>query len=196
MGNLRSVSNAFATLGCKAIISNRPEDLRRAERVVLPGVGAFGDGMHNLRAAGWIEALEEQVRLKGKLFLGLCLGMQLLATTGTEYGKHAGLNWVPGIVERIRCDDPTIRIPHIGWNDVRFVKKDGLYVGLGETQNFYFVHSYVLRTEDPAVISGICNYGIDFVASVEIGNISATQFHPEKSQKAGIAVLNNFLAKA
>lgn len=193
MGNLRSVANAFATLGCEATISNRPEDLHRAKRVVLPGVGAFGDGMHNLQTAGWVEVLEEEVRRGNKPFLGLCLGMQLLATTGLEHGTHEGLNWIPGVVERIPHGDPGMRVPHIGWNDVHFMKKDRLYAGLGDSQVFYFVHSYILRPENPFVVSGICSYGIEFAASLEIDNVYATQFHPEKSHKAGIKLLMNFL---
>lgn len=192
MGNLRSVANAFAAIGCEAFVSDRPKDLYCAERIVLPGVGAFGDGMNNLRNSGWIEALEEEVCQKGKLFLGLCLGMQLLATTGTEHGLRNGLNWIKGSVERIRSEE-SIRIPHIGWNDVRFEKTNGLYSGLGDKQTFYFVHSYILHPEESRSVSGICNYNIDFVASIEIDNIYATQFHPEKSQKAGLSVLKNFL---
>lgn len=193
MGNLHSVANAFAALGCEATISNRPEDLHRAKRVVLPGVGAFGDGMHNLQTAGWVEVLEEEVRRGKKPFLGLCLGMQLLATKGLEHGTHEGLNWIPGVVERIQCDDPTIRVPHIGWNDVQFIKKDHLYAGMGDSQVFYFVHSYILRPENPSIVTGMCSYGIEFAASLEAGNVYATQFHPEKSHKAGIKLLMNFL---
>lgn len=193
MGNLRSVSNAFGALGCLVNVSNRPADLKTAERIVLPGVGAFGDGVRNLKTLGWIDALEEEVRHKGKPFLGLCLGMQLLATTGTEHGLHQGLNWIRGIVERISSDDPAIRVPHIGWNDVSFTKKEGLYAGLGTSCVFYFVHSYVLRPQDPDVTSGICSYGVEFVASIETGNIWATQYHPEKSQRGGLKVLQNFL---
>lgn len=193
MGNLQSVVNAFSVLGCRAQVSNRPEDLRTAERVVLPGVGAFGDGISNLQAAGWIEVLEEEVRHKGKPFLGLCLGMQLLATTGTEHGRHAGLNWITGTVERLKSNDPAIRVPHIGWNDVRFSRKDGLYSGLGDSAVFYFVHSYVLCPGDATIVSGFCSYGIEFAASVEMDNIWATQYHPEKSQRAGLQVLRNFL---
>lgn len=193
MGNLRSVANAFAAIGCQALVSGHPEDLSRAKRIVLPGVGAFGDGMQNLSTANWIEALEEEVKRKGKPFLGLCLGMQLMGTTGTEHGSHPGLNWVPGNIERILPNDPALRVPHIGWNDVRLVKKNGLYAGLGDSETFYFVHSYVFHPEDPSVISGVCSYGVEFAASVEIGNICATQFHPEKSQRAGLSVLKNFL---
>jgi glutamine amidotransferase len=195
VGNLRSVANAFASIGCEAKVISKPEDLSAAERIVLPGVGAFGDCMVSLRKAGWIEVLEQEVRDKGKPFLGLCVGMQMLATTGKEQGTHEGLNWVPGVVERIRSLDATVRVPHIGWNDVRLTGKDGLYKGLGDTQTFYFVHSYVFHPDDPGIASGFCSYGEEFVASIEMGNIYATQFHPEKSQKSGLAVLKNFLTK-
>ena len=195
MGNLRSVMNAFASLDQPAFIARGPEDLRRADMIVLPGVGAFGDGMRNLREGGWVEALEEEVRGKGKPFLGLCVGMQLLATTGTEHGTHEGLGWIPGVSKRIPCEaDPSLRVPHIGWNDVRFLKKQGLYSGFKEeSQSFYFVHSYVLEPEDQSVISGLCAYGPEFAASLEVDNIYATQYHPEKSHRAGITVLKNFL---
>lgn len=123
MGNLRSVKNAFDILGEEAQVSDNPETLRTADRIVLPGVGAFGDGMYNLVAAGWIDILEDEVRHKKKPFLGLCLGMQLLADRGTEHGIHDGLKWIPGVVERIPETDTSVRIPHIGWNDVSFVKK-------------------------------------------------------------------------
>ncbi len=196
MGNLRSVANAFAAIGYEPLISDNPEDLGRAERIVLPGVGAFGDGMSNLRSRGWIEALEEEVRRKGKPFLGLCLGMQLLATTGTEHSINAGLGWIPGTVERIRGDDPAVRVPHIGWDDVHSVNGGRLYAGLNDGQTFYFVHSYVFHPNDSSVISGTCSYGGDFAASVEMANIWATQYHPEKSQKAGLAVLRNFAESA
>jgi len=194
MGNLQSVANACTALGVKATIINTPDLLQEADRIILPGVGAFGDGMNNLEKRGWVEALESEVRINKKPFLGLCLGMQLLATTSSEYGCHAGFNWIPGTVERI--PNTTVRVPHIGWNDVCFSKKDGLFAGLGDSQVFYFVHSYMFRPSDPSVISGTCSYGIDFAASIEMDNIYATQFHPEKSHKIGLAVLKNFLSKA
>jgi len=194
MGNLRSVYNAFRSLGREATIANTPEQLRDARGIVLPGVGAFGDGMHNLREWGFVEELDAQVLRGGKPFLGLCLGMQLLATTGFEHGENSGLNWIQGKVERIKFPkgNEKLRIPHIGWNEVRFQKKDGLYAGLGESQSFYFVHSFVFKPNDPSVVSGVCDYGVDLVASVEFDNIRATQFHPEKSHKAGLAVLHNW----
>lgn len=194
MGNLRSVMNAFASLGADARVAEVPADLASADRIVLPGVGAFGDGMENLRRLGWIPALEREVREGGKPFLGICLGMQLLATEGTEFGAHKGLGWIPGAADRIQPSDPSLRVPHIGWNDVRFVRRNGLFAGLGETDTFYFVHSYALMPEDGGIVSGVCDYGGEFAAGIESGNLYATQFHPEKSQKAGMSVLRNFLA--
>ena len=193
MGNLRSVTNAFEAAGCKAIISTNPTALKTADGIVLPGVGAFGDGMKNLQTAGWIDTLEKEVRQHEKPFLGICLGMQLLAVTGTEHGINNGLGWIPGIIKRIPIQDNKIKVPHIGWNDVRFVHKDGLYAGLGDSQSFYFVHSYMFVPENSSIVSGICSHGIDFTASIEFDNIFATQFHPEKSHKAGLTVLKNFL---
>lgn len=193
MGNLRSVFNAMCILNCAAKVTKNPQELRQATHIILPGVGAFGDGMCNLKAGGWIEVLEEEVRRKGKPFLGICLGMQLLATIGTEHGTHKGLNWISGTVERLQIPDASIRVPHVGWNDANFVKKDHLFVGLGNTQDFYFVHSYVLLPEDESVISSTTEHGVNFVSSIEVENIYATQFHPEKSQKAGLAVLTNFI---
>lgn len=194
MGNLRSVYNAFRSLGREATIASKPEQMRDARGIVLPGVGAFGDGMHNLREWGFVEELDAQVLRGGKPFLGLCLGLQLLATTSSEHGENLGLNWIHGTVDRIkfRAGNENLRIPHIGWNEVRFERKDGLYAGLGESQSFYFVHSFVLKPSDASVVSGVCNYGVDIVASVEFDNIAATQFHPEKSHKAGLAVLHNW----
>jgi glutamine amidotransferase len=194
MGNLQSVYNAFRSLGREATIATKPEQLRDARGIVLPGVGAFGDGMHHLRKWGFAEELNAQVLRGGKPFLGLCLGMQLLATTGFEHGENLGLNWIQGTVERIKFPkgNEQLRIPHIGWNEVRFQKKDGLYAGLGEFQSFYFVHSFVLKPNDPRVVSGMCDYGVEIVASVEFDNIAATQFHPEKSHQAGLAVLRNW----
>ncbi|MBB1073505.1 imidazole glycerol phosphate synthase subunit HisH [Rhodoferax sp. 4810] len=194
MGNLKSVANAFANIGYAAFIARNPNDLCFASHVVLPGVGAFGDGMKNLCSCGWLDILEEEVIKKGKPFMGICLGMQLLATVGTEYGLHKGLNWIPGTVKKIESNEPQIRVPHVGWNDVRILKRDGLYQDLGDSQVFYFVHSYVFDVENKGhLISGLTCHGIEFVASLEKNNIYATQFHPEKSQKVGLKVLDNFI---
>jgi glutamine amidotransferase len=193
MGNLRSVANAFEHLGCRAEILAEPRDAGRADRIVLPGVGAFGDGIGNLRAGGWVPALEEEVLGRGKPFIGLCLGMQLLAGRGTEHGEWAGLGWVPGLVRRLAAADPSVRIPHIGWNTVEVAGREGLYRESQGEQVFYFVHSYVFYPDDPAIVSGYCTHGERFPASLEWKNIFATQYHPEKSQRCGLAVLQNFL---
>ena len=194
MGNLRSVMNAFHALGEAAQATSDPARLREADAIVLPGVGAFGDGMRQLRQAGFVEALDDSVVRQGKPFLGICLGMQLLATTGLEHGRHAGLGWIPGRVERLPVppQEPSLRIPHVGWNDVRVLTREGLYEGAGESPVFYFVHSYALQPEDPSVVSGVCAYGVEFAASLARGNIWATQFHPEKSHLAGLSLLRNF----
>jgi glutamine amidotransferase len=194
MGNLRSVANALESLDVVPTITADPADLRRAKRIILPGVGAFGKGMANLRSGGWIDVLNDEVMGKRKPFAGFCLGMQLLGSVGFEHGRHEGLGWIGGSVERLEAADPSIRIPHIGWNETRLVKSDGLYRDMGATATFYFVHSYVLRPEDDGVVSGVAEHGTSFVASVETGNIVATQFHPEKSQRGGLGVIRNFLA--
>ena len=193
MGNLRSVANAFESLGFHPAIAGEPAQLREAERIVLPGVGAFGDGIDNLRAGGWVEVLEEEVLRRGKPLLGLCLGMQLLASRGTEHGDHEGLGWIEGTTRRLRPSDPAIRIPHIGWNNVEVVEGRRTYAGAKGEQSFYFVHSYVFEPADQEVVSGWCEHGERFAASIERDNILATQFHPEKSQKCGLAVLARFM---
>ncbi|HYX69901.1 MAG TPA: imidazole glycerol phosphate synthase subunit HisH [Terriglobales bacterium] len=194
LGNLRSVCNALSSLGASPFIAERPAELPAADAVILPGVGAFGDGMNNLRAAGWVEILEQEVRQKGKPFLGICLGMQLLATSGTEHGTHPGLGWVSGVARRICPGDPGLRLPHIGWNDVQPRRAGKLFTSQ-EPQAFYFVHGYILAPEGQAkeAVTATCMYGEEFAATLEQGNILATQFHPEKSQRAGLDLLRRFL---
>jgi glutamine amidotransferase len=192
MGNLMSVYNVFCLLKCSASVVRSPAELDAADGIVLPGVGAFGDGMEHLKINGWVEELDVNIIKRRKPFLGICLGMQLLATSGAEGGRHEGLGWIDGTVDRM-AGDGSIRIPHIGWNDVNFVKKDGLYHGLKDPQAFYFVHSYTFLPRDKSCVSGIFSYGSEYAASIEKDNIFAVQFHPEKSQSAGIALIKNFL---
>ncbi len=196
MGNLCSVVNALQAVGAKPRVASDAAALAEADGIVLPGVGAFATGMEQLRSRGLAQALEREVAENKKPFLGICLGMQLLATTGTEHGVSAGLNFIPGQVVRIEppADGTDLRIPHIGWNDVAIRQPDGLYAGLVSGENFYFVHSYVFVPDDPAAISATCGYGGEFAASLEVGNISAVQFHPEKSHRAGLALLSNWCA--
>jgi len=194
MGNLRSVLNAFDAIGKTARSVSEPTILESVSAIVLPGVGAFSDGMANLRDRGFVTALDEEVRRKGKPFLGLCLGLQLLAEKGTEHGDHTGLGWIAGTCKRIAVPpkNPDLRVPHIGWNDVEFSQDDGIYRDLGEAQAFYFVHSYVMHPDDPSIVTGRCDHGENFAASIQLGHVSATQYHPEKSQGAGLKVLSNW----
>lgn len=193
LGNLRSVENAFAYIGADVFIAETPTALNDASHVVLPGVGAFGDGMANLRANGWDAAMHNHAVIAQKPLLGICLGMQLLAERGTEYGDHTGLGFIKGTVEKIIPADDSIRIPHIGWNRVEFTPNASMYAGLSAGDDYYFVHSYALKPKNPAQITGICNHGIPFAASVADGAIWGAQFHPEKSQHAGLTLLRNFL---
>lgn len=193
LGNLRSVYNALEFIGADPFITENSQGLNQCDGAILPGVGAFGDGMEHLRDNGWVEAIHEYALEKQKPFLGICLGMQLLASTGTEHGDHAGLDLIKGKVVRLETGDRAARIPHIGWNSVNIAQGTKSYADSEDEQDFYFVHSYVFEPDESAVISGKCTHGKEFVASVEKDNIWGAQYHPEKSQKAGLAYLQNFL---
>ncbi len=193
MGNLRSISNAFEALGENVTITQKPSDLFKAKAIVVPGVGAFGDGMANLQASGFVKVLNEEVLVKCKPFLGVCLGMQFLGEQGLEHGTHKGLGWIKGTVRKIEPKDEKTKVPHIGWNDVNLVKSSVIFEGLGQHPSFYFVHSYFLDVQEKDVISSTCWHGEPIVSSVQKYNIFGVQFHPEKSQKAGLKLLKNFI---
>lgn len=193
LGNLRSVQNALVFLGDDAFIAETPADLDRSTHIILPGVGAFGDGISILNQRGWTDAVRENALQKKKPFLGICLGMQLLAEKGTEHGEHVGLGLIGGVVKRIVTDDPEIRLPHIGWNSVTASPSKKMYEGIESAQDYYFVHSFVLSPSEVDVVSGTSLHGERFAASIERDNIWGTQFHPEKSQKPGLSLLKNFL---
>ena len=194
LGNLGSVLKAFKAIRKKAVITNVVSDILKADRIVLPGVGSFGDGMKNLRQFNLAEPLKEALLYQKKPFLGICLGMQLLATEGFEFGWHKGLGIVKGRVEKIKITDLALRLPHMGWNDVVPYGGCPLFVDIDENDpSFYFAHSYHFIPESERVIAGITNYGVDLVAAIHHENIMATQFHPEKSQANGLQVLKNFL---
>ena len=193
MGNLHSMAKAIEHIGEDAQVTSSPAVLEEADRIVLPGVGAFGECMTNLRNSGLVEALHEQVLGRGKPFLGVCVGMQLLARTGLEHGEHAGLGWIEGTVRRLEVDDPLLRIPHTGWSEVRAAAAEGSpLAGPRPGEAFYFNHSYHVVPDDPDIVAARCDHGGDFVAAIIAGNIFATQFHPEKSQQAGLEVLASF----
>lgn len=188
MGNLRSVQKAFEYLGIDARIGSDRALLADASHIVLPGVGAFADAAEALRRAGLDEELKRQIA-SGKPFLGICLGMQLLFDRSFEDGEHEGLSLVPG--EVVRFDVKDLKVPHIGWNTVRVVKETPLFKG-AEDLCFYFVHSYHAASVAPDCVETVCEYGYEFVSSVNRGNVFGVQFHPEKSGEAGLELLKNF----
>ena len=193
MGNLDSVRRALEVGGATVVVTSDPEDLAEADRIVLPGVGAFGIAMDNLRERGLDQALREQVVEQGAPFLGICLGMQLMAATGSEHGSHQGLGWIPGSVDRLEptVEDP--RIPHVGWNEVHPTVDHPLFDGVEADRDFYFVHSYAFRCDQPAEALATTPYAGGFTSVVGRDNYVGVQFHPEKSQQVGHALLANFL---
>lgn len=193
LGNIRSVSNAFEYVGASPFIATKPSDLKYADYVVLPGVGAFGDGMDHLNNNGWTQEILDYATVKKKPLIGLCLGMQLLASKGTEFGEHDGLGLIEGTVIKLTSADKSIRIPHIGWNNVNVALGKRMYEDIAAPLDYYFVHSFYLNTNDNSAVSGTCHHGQEFVASIEKDNVWGAQFHPEKSQRVGLALLSNFL---
>jgi glutamine amidotransferase len=191
MGNLRSVANAIEATGREARVTRNADDVRAASHIVLPGVGAFGDCIASLRATGLVEVLDEVVRRRGTPFLGICLGMQLLADGSDEGGHTPGLGWIRGWVRRF-ADGPSLRVPHMGWNDVTPAERSPMFDGIRHP-TFFFVHSYFLPADADAEPAATCEYGERFAAALVRGNIWATQFHPEKSQQNGLRLLENFL---
>ncbi|WP_243453715.1 imidazole glycerol phosphate synthase subunit HisH [Sandaracinobacteroides saxicola] len=189
-GNLRSVEKALLAAGAPRVtVTADPDIVARADRIVLPGVGAFGACAGALRAVPGLEpALTHAVIANARPFLGICVGMQLMADEGREYGAHAGLGWIPGHVERLTPADPALKIPHMGWNMVTATGPN-----LVETGGAYFVHSYVVRTADPAHILATTTHGEAIVAAIGRANLLGVQFHPEKSQAYGLALLTRWL---
>jgi len=191
MGNLRSVEKAVEAVGGKPMIARDPEVIRKAKQLILPGVGAFGDAMQNLRKSGLDEAICEAVR-SGTPLLGLCLGLQLLFTQSDEFGSHMGLNLIPGKVRRF--DEPGLRVPHVGWNQIEGTHPDPLVAGIPEGSYFYFVHSFYVEPDKSEDVLRWTSYGHRFCSIACRDKIWGAQFHPEKSQEAGKQLLRNFLA--
>lgn len=202
-GNLRSAANAFERVAAslasspEIIVTADPDMVRRADRIMLPGVGAFADCKAGLDAVvGMTEVLEERVIRGTTPFLGVCVGMQLLASEGREKVVTEGLGWIPGAVEKIRPSDPNLKIPHMGWNTISVTKPHALLENIPDGPNglhAYFVHSYHFLTEDPAHLLATTDYGGAVTSCVGRDNIFGTQFHPEKSQALGLKLIENFL---
>lgn len=195
MGNVQSVFNAFQLLEENIEITDNSKTLANADAIILPGVGAFSDGMRNLKERGLIEVLQTEVVDKKKPYLGICLGLEFLAKKSFEGGEHEGLGWINGVVEKIVPNDKTLKVPHMGWNDTKVLKKDGLLKEI-EDPVFYYLHSYYLNTapSEKDVVTSVCDYGEVMISStIQKDNIYAVQFHPEKSQSTGIKLLKNFV---
>lgn len=192
VSNLDSVVRAVDKLGAQPVVTSRPEEVLDSDAVILPGVGAFKQGMAGLGTLGMVDALREFALEMGRPLLGICLGMQLLASVGTEGGECPGLGLIEGRVIRFTASREW-RIPHVGWNDMHFKDPWPLFEGLGQGKDFYFVHSYHFAPEDAAHIYATTDYCCEFVSAVRKENIFGTQFHPEKSQKNGLKILQNFI---
>lgn len=202
-GNLRSAAKAFeraareADLAAHVLVTSEADELRSADRIVLPGVGAYGDCAAGLAALpGMIEILNEEVRAKAKPFLGICVGMQLMSERGLEHGVHRGLGWIAGDVVMMTPADPTLKIPHMGWNTLNVTRPHSLLNGIptgDKGLHAYFVHSYYLAARDAQDAIAFTDYGGPLTAIVGKDNMVGTQFHPEKSQTLGLALIGNFL---
>lgn len=190
MGNLRSVSKAFEAVGHQAVVTRDPRVIGDASHVVLPGVGAFGECMANVERYGLAEPIRTAIQ-SGKPFLGICLGLQLLFTESEEYGTHKGLGIIPGRVRPFEID-PTLKVPHMGWNQVNIQRPCPLFEGITDGDHWYFVHSYFVDPVDRRIAATTTTYGVPFVSSIWWNNVVACQFHPEKSQAVGLRFIKNF----
>ena len=199
-GNLRSAAKAFERAARESgtnervVVTSDPREVAKADRIVLPGVGAFADcraGLYSV--AGMVDTLHREVIERGKPFLGICVGMQLMATRGVEYGVHAGLDWIAGDVVRIEPADKTLKIPHMGWNELLDLKPHPLLDRIAINDHAYFVHSFHLKAAKPETVLATTEYGGRLTAMVGRDNLAGTQFHPEKSQATGLRLIGNFL---
>ena len=197
MGNLRSVQKALEFVGAKVIVTHDPDLILNADSIVLPGVGAFKDCMANLNKLKLVDPIRKFID-SGKPFLGICLGLQVLFEESEEYGPVAGLGILPGKVVKFidgssdAKNGSLIKIPHMGWNQIKVKKNSPLFKGVGDAPYFYFVHSYYVVPEDQNMIATVTNYGVEFVSGIQHKNIYAFQFHPEKSQILGLSILKRF----
>lgn len=196
LGNLASVIGAVTKVGFEGRITGDAGELAVCEKLILPGVGAFGDGMANLAERGLVDVLNDLVLKRRKPVLGICLGFQLLGASSEEFGHTKGLGWIDAAVTQLKPNDPSLRLPHVGWNEVTQGGDCILFDGIADKSLFYFVHKFRMETPKDATVAGTCDYGGPFTAAVQKGSVFGTQFHPEKSQQAGLALLRNFLEKA
>ena len=198
-GNLRSAEKALReaarrhAIDADIVVTGDPARVAAADRIVLPGVGAFASCRAGLDASGVYEAMNQAVHAKGAPFLGICVGHQLLASEGLEFGVTPGLDWISGQVKKLEPNDPALTIPHMGWNAIAFARDHALFKGVENGAHMYFANSFALTPTDPADVLATTDHGGPFTAAVAKGNVAGVQFHPEKSQAAGLALLANFL---
>lgn len=195
LGNLASVAKSFSAAGAETIITNNPTKIKKADKIVLPGQGAFADGLNNLKTSGLIQLLTQEVMNRKKPFLGICLGLQLLAESGLENGRHSGLGWIKGDAIKLKSLPP-LRLPHVGWDNINISKSSAIFNQIPNGADFYFVHSFYLEPNNKKIIAATCDYGQTFTVALQYKNIFATLFHPEKSQKFGQQLIKNFLSIA
>ena len=193
MGNIGSVRRVIEERGATPIITQYPEDIKKANKIILPGVGAFPDGMFSLNKTGWVDVLRKAILEDGKSILGICLGMQLLATVSYEGHKTFGLDLIGGVVEPLKANAPDVRIPHVGWNEIEFHRNDPLIEGVAQGTDCYFVHSYHFIPKEDEYIVATTPYCGQFVSIVRKESVYGAQFHPEKSSKAGLRIIENYL---
>ncbi len=198
-GNLRSAEKALNEaarrrgVAASIVVTADPDIVAKADRVFLPGVGAFASCRAGLDASGVFEAMNEAVHQRGAPFMGICVGHQLLATEGLEFGVTPGLDWIGGQVKKLAPSDPSLTIPHMGWNAIAFSRAHALFKGIEDGAHMYYANSFALDAADPADVVATSDHGGPFVAAVAKGNVAGVQFHPEKSQAAGLTLLANFL---
>lgn len=190
VGNYQSVENALNFLGYNFLVSDKKEDIQKADIYILPGVGAFSEAINNLKKLGILDILSQEVLVKKKPILGICLGMQIMADYSEENGYHKGLGWIEGGFVKLEPKND-LRVPHVGWNNMKIIKKEPLFSRIDEKANFYFDHSYHFKGKKENV-SAFCDYGFDVVATFQKENIFGLQFHPEKSQNNGLKLFRSF----
>ena len=190
-GNVKSVENLINYLGYNVKVSNQIIDIKNASHIILPGVGAYGVAMEKIKKNIPLDILEEEVLIKKKLFMGICVGMQILSNIGYENGTYNGLGWVEGVVKKLNSNN--LSLPHIGWNNCKFLKSNLIFENMNDINDFYFLHSYVFNLKNENNLLAETNYGNNFCSVLNKENIYGIQFHPEKSQKAGMLLVNNFI---